>query len=148
MSGYTLPVRFLLLITTALTLVACYPSMRQAKRTAEADFECDNLTVRRRGEDSFAISGCGRSGIYQCPTDPGVSSRYCVNLVLMAKNRAEEEFGCDELTAREISPFIFRVEGCGSEASYHCEASGSQPRCLREADPVTSEAPEPAAPAE
>ncbi len=139
-SLYSVGVTFLrfALVLSGLVLTACYPSQRVARSQAVEDFECSrsDLRVRRRSEDLFVVSGCGRRGLYQCPTGPGISSRFCVNLMLMAKTRATEEFSCDELNVREISPFIFRVEGCGQAASYHCEANDAQPQCLREAEPV------------
>lgn len=138
-------------LTTVLGLVAllagagCNPAIRSARKQASVDFGCDTgaLEVLRRSHDTYVVSGCDRRGVYQCPEAPGVTSRFCVNLALMARTRGEREFRCDfeQVGVEEISPFVFRVEGCGREALYHCEASDGRPRCLAErseAPPATS----------
>ncbi len=116
---------------------------RTARKQAATDFNCESLEVIRRSQDTYVVSGCDRRGIYQCPEAPGVPSRFCVNLALMARTRGEREFRCDfnQVSVDEISPFVFRVQGCQREAVYHCEASDGRPRCLLEresAAPVTA----------
>lgn len=146
--------------------LGCEPNVRNSRSQASLDFGCpkDELEVRRRSRDTYLVTGCDRTGVYQCPEAPGVTQRFCVNLSLMARQRGEREFRCeiDDVTVDELSPFVFRVGGCGHEAVYHCEASDGRPRCLLErtedshapVGPATSAPPagessrEPAAPAE
>lgn len=115
---------------------ACEPNLRTARSQAALDFACEKseLDVRRRSRDTYLVTGCDRTGVYQCPEAPGVTQRFCVNLALMARQRGEREFECgiDDVTVDELSPFIFRVAGCGRQAVYHCEASDGRPRCLLE----------------
>lgn len=118
----------------AFALGACSPGVRAAKRQASADFSCDSgdLSVTRRSNDAFIVRGCGRTGIYQCPTGVGTDHRWCTNLTLMAKTRFSREFRCsaNEIRTEELSPLVFRVTGCDSEASYHCSADDGTPRCV------------------
>lgn len=117
-------------------LGACNPEIRAAKRQAEQDFGCPSgdLDVIRRSADTYVVRGCDRSGVYQCPIAPGVDTRFCVNLSLLARRRGQREFRCEleDTSVEELSPFVFRVEGCGSEGVYHCEASDGRARCLLE----------------
>ncbi len=126
----------LLCVAAGLAVTGCNPAIRSARKQASVDFGCEKgaLEVLRRSHDTYVVSGCGRRGVYQCPQAPGVTSRFCVNLALMARTRGEREFRCDfeQVGVEEISPFVFRVEGCGHEALYHCEASDGRPRCLAE----------------
>ncbi len=130
-------------LVVLLATAGCNPAMRSARKQASVDFGCEAgaLEVLRRSHDTYVVSGCDRRGVYQCPEAPGVTSRFCVNLALMARTRGEREFRCDfeQVGVEEISPFVFRVEGCDREALYHCEASDGRPRCLAE----RSEAPPP-----
>ena len=139
----------------AVLLAACSPATRTARTQASADFGCERgaLTITKRSQDTYLVRGCDRTGVYQCPEAPGVSSRFCVNLALMARNRGERGLRCEfeQVGVEEISPFVFRAEGCGREAIYHCEASDGRPRCLieREAGASTEpSAPEPSAAAD
>lgn len=119
-----------------MVVAGCSPQMRAAKNQAQIDFDCPGgrLDVSRRSLDTYTVHGCGRSGIYQCPQGPGIDYRFCVNLALLARERAAEELRCEleEVRVQEISPFIFRSGGCGREIVYHCEATDGRPRCLTE----------------
>lgn len=124
------------LIAALWVCAACSPQMRTAKNQAQIDFDCPSgrLDVSRRSLDTYIVNGCGRSGIYQCPEGAGIDYRFCVNLALLARERAAEELRCelDEVRVQEISPFIFRSSGCDHEIVYHCEATDGRPRCLTE----------------
>lgn len=124
------------LASILLACVACSPAVRTARTQASVDFDCAKgaLEITKRSHDTYLVTGCDRRGVYQCPEAPGVSSRFCVNLALMARTRGEREFRCDlaDVAVEELSPFVFRAHGCGSEAVYHCEASDGRPRCLLE----------------
>ncbi|HJK93133.1 MAG TPA: hypothetical protein RMH85_17495 [Polyangiaceae bacterium LLY-WYZ-15_(1-7)] len=128
--------------------LGCHPSLSTARKQASLDFDCEGgaLEVTKRSQDTYLVSGCDRRGVYQCPEAPGVGSRFCVNLSLMARNRGERELRCafEQTRVEEISPFVFRVEGCEQEAVYHCEASDGRPRCLleREGPPSRVSTPE------
>ena len=128
------PIAFAALILVAAS--GCHPEIRTARSQGSVDFNCERnaLEVTRRSRDTFVVSGCERTGVYQCPVAPGVTSRFCVNLSLMARQRGEAEFRCDieQVSVDEISPFVFRAQGCDREAVYHCEASDGRPRCLLE----------------
>ncbi len=116
-----------------LTLAACSPGMSAAKRQAEVDFTCDSsdLEVSRRSNDTYVVRGCGRTGVYQCPTGVGTDHRWCANLTILANQRFAAEFNCSEnqVTVAEISPYIFRASGCEQRVTYHCSAADGSPRC-------------------
>jgi hypothetical protein len=148
-----------LVVTVLLGSLAfgCEPNVRNSRSQASLDFGCpkDELDVRKRSRDTYLVTGCDRTGVYQCPEAPGVTQRFCVNLSLLARQRGEREFRCDieQVTIDELSPFVFRASGCGHEAVYHCEASDGRPRCLLERTedahaPVAAPAAETSAPAE
>ncbi|MCB9632604.1 MAG: hypothetical protein H6721_10780 [Sandaracinus sp.] len=127
---------FLGMCVLGVLALGCEPNLRNSRNQASLDFGCakDQLDVRRRSRDTYLVTGCDRTGVYQCPEAPGVTQRFCVNLSLMARQRGEREFRCDleSVVVDELSPFVFRAEGCGHEAVYHCEASDGRPRCLLE----------------
>jgi len=110
---------------------------KQVRNDAAREWHCDtdDVDVRRRNHDTYVVVGCERQGVYQCRDDLGEIN--CVNLAWMARDRAGAEFNCDpfELTLDELSPYIFRVTGCGQEAAYHCQISGTVARCVVDTAP-------------
>lgn len=125
----------LLLLSPALALAwSCGGVQSHVREEAAADWGCneDRLDVRRRTSDTFVVVGCNRQGVYQCSTAYGQTN--CVNLAWLARDRASREFSCDafDVQLEEISPYVFRVEGCDNQATYHCEIVGGRARCLRD----------------
>jgi len=129
--------RVALLMFGLLALSACSPGLSAAKRQAEVDFTCDSgeLETTRRSNDTYIVRGCGRTGVYQCPTGVGTDHRWCSNLTILATQRFIAEFSCDEaqVTVGEISPYVFRVAGCEHDATYHCSAADGSPQCTVDA---------------
>jgi hypothetical protein len=129
--------RVAFVIVGLLALSACSPGLSAAKRQAVVDFSCDSgdLETSRRSNDTYIVRGCGRTGVYQCPTGVGTDHRWCSNLTILASERFAAEFSCDasELSVAELSPYVFRVTGCGNDATYHCTSADGSPRCTVDA---------------
>jgi hypothetical protein len=129
--------RVAFVIVSFLALSACSPGLSAAKRQAAVDFSCDSgdLETSRRSNDTYIVRGCGRTGVYQCPTGVGTDHRWCSNLTMLATQRFAAEFSCEEsqLSVAELSPYVFRVTGCDNAATYHCSAADGSPQCTVDA---------------
>ena len=122
--------RWVLLIVTVPLLASCVNAYKLAKSTAADEFNCseENIELLRRGAATFVATGCTRQGVFQC------AGGRCFNLMGMARDRASREGTCtfDEISVREVTPYVFRTEGCGVIATYHCEILAGSARCLME----------------
>ena len=126
----------------ALLLSGCGPTpAAQVREDAAEEFQCegDHIDIRRRNDDTWIAMGCQRQGVFQCNTSRGEIR--CINLAGLARDRAGREWGCntDDILLDEVSPYVFRVMGCGQESTFHCVVEHGRARCIRD----TTRPPEP-----
>lgn len=103
--------------------------MGTIQQRAARDFGCsdEQVSIIQRSNNTFVATGCNRQGVYQC----GRRDR-CVDVLALAKDRGRRELRCPGVRVEEISPRVFRVAGCGQEASYRCELIVDAFRCILE----------------
>lgn len=117
----------------ALSLVGCSRTLSQSYMQALAahQIQCPKEQVRvvERGRNLFDAEGCGKKEAVRC------SQSACANLTTLAMDRFASEYSCavGESRATEISPLVFKVEGCAKAANYVCDMQNSLARCVAEA---------------
>lgn len=120
-----------------LGVAACANQTAVAVQTASPELGCpkDDLTVQELEDDRYKVSGCSKSGIYQCLDDKCWREGW---LARTARKRATREFACpaSQVNVRWIQEETYRVEACGQAVTYSCSDEGCAPEGVRTASPA------------